>query len=198
MQAAAQLAYSRDKSVLILRRILAQLWKPARLPTERKALGCFVPKCSIWIATARRTSRNSLKRTSRCYWRRATSRLSSARWTSVAIKAFLTSTEENPFLGYRAVRIYPEFAGLFRTQLRAILRAASFGNAQLMIPMVHSLDQILWVKGELQKRSLSLSAMACVMQRRLRWVSWWKCRRCATSSTTSAMRSISSVSVLTI
>lgn len=37
--------------------------------------------------------------------------------------------EENPFLGYRAVRIYPEFAGLFRTQLRAILRAASFGNA---------------------------------------------------------------------
>ncbi len=67
-------------------------------------------------------------------------------------KAFLTSTfpEENPFLGYRAVRIYPEFAGLFRTQLRAILRAASFGNAQLMIPMVHSLDQILWVKGEIK------------------------------------------------
>lgn len=64
--------------------------------------------------------------------------------------------EENPFLGYRAVRIYPEFAGLFRTQLRAILRAASFGNAQLMIPMVHSLDQILWVKGELQKAIVEL------------------------------------------
>ena len=60
--------------------------------------------------------------------------------------------EENPFLGYRAVRIYPEFAGLFRTQLRAILRAASFGNAQLMIPMVHSLDQILWVKGETPRK----------------------------------------------
>ncbi|MEE7530440.1 phosphoenolpyruvate--protein phosphotransferase [Klebsiella huaxiensis] len=59
--------------------------------------------------------------------------------------------EDNPFLGYRAVRIYPEFAGLFRTQLRAVLRAATFGNAQLMIPMVHSLDQILWVKSELQK-----------------------------------------------
>ncbi|ELO4938890.1 phosphoenolpyruvate--protein phosphotransferase [Escherichia coli] len=64
--------------------------------------------------------------------------------------------EENPFLGYRAVRIYPEFAGLFRTQLRAILRAASFGNAQLMIPMVHSLDQILWVKGEIQKAIVEL------------------------------------------
>lgn len=64
--------------------------------------------------------------------------------------------EENPFLGYRAVRIYPEFAGLFRTQLRAILRAASFGNAQLMIPMVHNLDQILWVKGEIQKAIVEL------------------------------------------
>ena len=64
--------------------------------------------------------------------------------------------EENPFLGYRAVRIYPEFAGLFRTQLRAILRAATFGQAQLMIPMVHSLDQILWVKSELQKAIVEL------------------------------------------
>lgn len=66
--------------------------------------------------------------------------------------------EDNPFLGYRAVRIYPEFAGLFRTQLRAILRAATFGNAQLMIPMVHSLDQILWVKSELQKALVALKA----------------------------------------
>ncbi len=92
-QAAAQLAYSRDKKRIdIAANIGTALEARARLPTERKALGCFVPKCSIWIATACRTSRNSLKRTSRCYWRRATSRLSSARWTSVAIKAFLTST----------------------------------------------------------------------------------------------------------
>ena len=53
--------------------------------------------------------------------------------------------EENPFLGYHAVRIYPEFAGLFRTQLRAILRAASFGNAQLMIPMVHT-ELLFWYR----------------------------------------------------
>lgn len=80
-------------SVLISRRILAPLWKRlARLPTARKASGCSVPKCSIWIATARRTSRSNLKPTSRCYWPRATSRLSSAQWTSAAIKAFLTST----------------------------------------------------------------------------------------------------------
>lgn len=70
--------------------------------------------------------------------------------------------EDNPFLGYRAVRIYPEFSGLFRTQLRAVLRAAVFGHAQLMIPMVHSLDQILWVKSELKK------AIAELKEERLR------------------------------
>lgn len=66
--------------------------------------------------------------------------------------------EENPFLGYRAVRIYPEFVELFRTQLRAILRAGASGNALLMIPMVHSLDQILWVKQELRKVQETLKA----------------------------------------
>jgi len=66
--------------------------------------------------------------------------------------------EENPFLGYRAVRIYAEFADLFRTQLRAILRAGAFGNALLMIPMVHSLDQILWVKQELARVRSELQA----------------------------------------
>lgn len=66
--------------------------------------------------------------------------------------------EENPFLGYRAVRIYPEFVDLFRTQLRAILRAGASGNALLMIPMVHSLDQILWVKQELRNVQEALKA----------------------------------------
>ncbi|QKN82799.1 phosphoenolpyruvate--protein phosphotransferase [Scandinavium goeteborgense] len=66
--------------------------------------------------------------------------------------------EENPFLGYRAVRIYPEFTGLIRTQLRAILRAGAYGNAQLMIPMVHSLDQILWIKSQLQQVKAELQA----------------------------------------
>lgn len=66
--------------------------------------------------------------------------------------------EENPFLGYRAVRIYPEFTALFHTQLRAILRAAAYGQARLMIPMVHSLDQILWVKNALRQVQAELKA----------------------------------------
>ncbi len=64
--------------------------------------------------------------------------------------------EENPFLGYRAVRIYPEFTDLFTQQLRAILRAAAWGNARLMIPMVHTLDEILWVKQQLKKAIAAL------------------------------------------
>jgi len=42
--------------------------------------------------------------------------------------------EENPFLGYRAVRIYPEFTDLFTQQLRAILRAAAWGKCAVDDP----------------------------------------------------------------
>lgn len=64
--------------------------------------------------------------------------------------------EENPYLGYRAVRIYPEFANLLRIQLRAILRAGTYGYARLMIPMVHSLDEIIWIKQQIAAASESL------------------------------------------
>ncbi|MGI0117225.1 phosphoenolpyruvate--protein phosphotransferase [Zooshikella sp. RANM57] len=54
--------------------------------------------------------------------------------------------ENNPFLGYRAVRIYSEFIDLFKTQLRAILRASVHGNLKIMIPMISAFEEILWVK----------------------------------------------------
>lgn len=49
--------------------------------------------------------------------------------------------EENPFLGYRAIRYCLEHEELFRTQLRAILRASAFGNVQIMIPMVAAVEE---------------------------------------------------------
>jgi len=70
--------------------------------------------------------------------------------------------EHNPFLGYRAVRIYAEYIDLFRTQLRSILRASAHGPLKIMIPMISSLDEILWVKeilGEV-KRELRLDGVA--------------------------------------
>jgi len=55
-------------------------------------------------------------------------------------------SEDNPFLGYRAVRIYPEFEALFRTQVRALVRASAHGPLKVMIPMVTSLDEVRWAK----------------------------------------------------
>ena len=54
--------------------------------------------------------------------------------------------ENNPFLGYRAIRIYDEYLDLFKTQLRGILRASAHGSLKIMIPMISSLEEILWVK----------------------------------------------------
>jgi len=54
--------------------------------------------------------------------------------------------EENPFLGLRALRLCFENLPLFQTQIRAVLRAAVFGNLWMMLPMVGSLDDIRQAK----------------------------------------------------
>ena len=54
--------------------------------------------------------------------------------------------EDNPFLGFRAVRIYPRFEELFRTQIRALLRASVHGKLKLLVPMIAMLDEVRWVK----------------------------------------------------
>ena len=54
--------------------------------------------------------------------------------------------EVNPFLGRRAVRIYPEFETLFRTQIRALVRASASGKLSVMIPMIATVDEARWVK----------------------------------------------------
>ena len=52
------------------------------------------------------------------------------------------SAEMNPFLGWRAIRLCLEEKDLFRTQLRAILRASIFGNLKIMYPMVSGMDEL--------------------------------------------------------
>lgn len=51
--------------------------------------------------------------------------------------------EDNPFLGYRAIRISLQRRDLFMPQLKAILRAGVYGKAAIMAPMVVSVDEIL-------------------------------------------------------
>lgn len=56
--------------------------------------------------------------------------------------------EENPFLGYRAVRLCLDKEEIFKTQLRALVRASAFGNLKIMIPFVVNIDEL--------KRSIEL------------------------------------------
>ena len=56
--------------------------------------------------------------------------------------------ERNPFLGYRGIRIYPEFREWIAAQLRAALRASALGDVWLMAPMVASVEEAIWFKSE--------------------------------------------------
>lgn len=55
-------------------------------------------------------------------------------------------TEENPALGYRAIRICLEQPDIFKTQLRALFRASNYGNISIMYPMITSLQEIHDIK----------------------------------------------------
>jgi multiphosphoryl transfer protein len=54
--------------------------------------------------------------------------------------------EENPFLGYRGARIYPEHREMLQAQLRAILRASALGHVDLLVPMISTVEEVLWFK----------------------------------------------------
>lgn len=61
--------------------------------------------------------------------------------------------EENPFLGWRAIRVCLDEPDLFRTQLRALLRATAHGDVRLMIPLVNDVEEIRDVRALLQEEA---------------------------------------------
>ncbi len=66
--------------------------------------------------------------------------------------------EDNPSLGWRGIRYALDQAPLFRTQLRAILRAGVAGNLRLMVPMVSCVEEIREVKRHLAEVATELAA----------------------------------------
>ncbi len=59
---------------------------------------------------------------------------------------FNLDKEDNPAMGYRAIRICLDRTEIFKTQLRALLRASVFGNLAVMYPMIVSLEEVLEIK----------------------------------------------------
>lgn len=71
---------------------------------------------------------------------------------------FEMDKENNPALGYRGIRILLEKDEMFRTQLRAILRASVYGNVSIMFPMITSLEEVKAAKVQLERAKKELSA----------------------------------------
>src|SRR5882757_5309169 len=59
--------------------------------------------------------------------------------------------ELNPFLGWRAIRLCLENVDIFKTQLRAVLRASAVGNIKIMFPMISGLDELRRAKAVLDE-----------------------------------------------
>lgn len=58
--------------------------------------------------------------------------------------------EENPFLGWRGIRMYAEAHQIFISQIRAAVRAAAYGDLWIMIPMIINAEELLWVKEQIK------------------------------------------------
>lgn len=64
---------------------------------------------------------------------------------------FHLDPEDNPAMGFRAIRICLTRPEIFKTQLRALLRASAFGNISIMFPMIISVDEVRQIKSILEE-----------------------------------------------
>lgn len=71
--------------------------------------------------------------------------------------------EMNPFLGYRAIRLCLTSQDMFRTQLRALLRASIYGNLKIMFPMIATLDEFRQAKAILMEEKEKLQSEGIVV-----------------------------------
>jgi phosphotransferase system enzyme I (PtsI) len=74
-------------------------------------------------------------------------------------------SEPNPFLGWRAIRMCLDQPDLFRTQLRALLRAAALGDVRIMLPLIVTLDEVRQAKYMLEQAASELEARGATFRR---------------------------------
>ncbi|NTF43435.1 phosphoenolpyruvate--protein phosphotransferase [Rhizobium rhizogenes] len=85
------------------------------------------------------------------------------------VSYFRAHEEENPALGWRAIRLSLDRPGLLRTQLRAMLKAAADGELKMMVPMVTEVSEIKAVRELLQKEVQHLSRFGHGLPRKLQF-----------------------------
>jgi phosphotransferase system enzyme I (PtsI) len=66
--------------------------------------------------------------------------------------------EENPFLGWRAIRVCLDTPDLFRTQLRALLRATAHGDVRIMLPLINDISEVMRTRQLLDEEAARLTA----------------------------------------
>ncbi len=74
-------------------------------------------------------------------------------------------TEANPFLGWRAIRMCLDEPEIFRTQLRALLRAAVHGDIRIMLPLIVTLEEVLQSRAMLDEAARELEARGVEFRR---------------------------------
>ena len=74
-------------------------------------------------------------------------------------------SEPNPFLGWRAIRMCLDQPDLFRTQLRALLRAAAHGDVRIMLPLVVTLDEVRGARALLDEAADQLAKRGIAARR---------------------------------
>jgi phosphotransferase system enzyme I (PtsI) len=76
--------------------------------------------------------------------------------------------EKNPLLGWRAIRFCLTRTDVFKTQLRAILRASKFGEVRIMFPMISTLDELIRARGILEESQWECRSHGCEIPERIK------------------------------
>lgn len=76
--------------------------------------------------------------------------------------------EMNPFLGFRAIRLCLEQKDMFKTQLKAILRASIYGNILIMYPMISSVDEVIEANKVLDEAKMELRAKGIAFDEKIK------------------------------